>query len=66
VEKRGVAMPNVHEARRLSAAVRPGSDTRAVLVELGFERGEISALLGKRAASEEWTSSDGHFPLDQA
>jgi hypothetical protein len=56
----------VHEARRLSAAVRPGSDTRAVLVELGFEQGEISELLGERAALDRWTISDGYFPRDHA
>jgi crotonobetainyl-CoA:carnitine CoA-transferase CaiB-like acyl-CoA transferase len=55
---------NVHEARRLSAAVRPGSDTRAVLIELGLEQAEISELLSERAASDGWTISDGYFPLD--
>jgi len=57
---------NVHEARRLSAAVRPGSDTGAMLIELGLEQAEISELLGERAASDGWTLSDGYFPRDHA
>lgn len=56
----------VHQTRRLSAAVRPGSDTRAVLAELGFEQKEVSELLVDRAASNGWTISYGYFPRECA